>query len=295
MGNTLPPLAFYRGLTQPLLAPIPDGAKTLWSLIAAHCYDGTPYSASSGRDAQRYFAKLMNCKERQIRRHLEVLIQHGFVHEQKHEARRIEWRPLGLLEVPDTLPIEEAGQKRPALSKQQEEGSSSIYTSSFNTNSNRHKNLRSEAGQKRPVSRVKKDPLWSEAGQICPTSRPVFGQKRPASPDLSTPAPTPVDNPVDMSDLSTIEREMIERLDAIGIYGTYARSAIKKAVGSDLTPDDLIAYAQTVIAQCRNARNPMSAAGWRLANRPLKRLTLADQRAHDRDADTKRRFAEELE
>lgn len=281
MGNALPKLGFHKSPTEDLNAKVTDGAYRFLQWLRAYCWDGTPFVMPRSADVTTHFAGLMDTKPRSIRNYIKELTTAGLI-EQQGSSRGWEIAPAGMIGANASQPEldQEFGKNLPSTygknlpnPQGQEGGDIASITSlppSSKASKERGKSDRND-GKNLPKTRQK--------SAKSDTAPPEFGKKMPTPRREYEPKPRQPEPPVDKSEVTAEEQPYLTRLEDVGIYGKNALRAVRKAIKANLTVDDLLAIAQTVIAQCERdtrADDPLKLAAWRLANRRLRVPTQAE-------------------
>lgn len=298
MGNTLPKLGFHKAPTDDLTADITDGAYRMLQWIRAYCWEGTPFVLPRSADVTTHFATLLNTKPRTIRNYIKELTSAGLI-EQHGSSRGWEIYPAGMIGANASQPELDAsfgknlpkpdGKNLPEI--QGKEGGDKAAITSLPPSSKASK-VRGESdrndGKNLPKTRQK---FATDA-----VEPPEFGKKMPTPRREYEPLPRQPEPSVDKSEITSEEQPYIARLEEVGIYGKNALRAVRKAIKANLTVDDLLAIAQTTIAECQrdsHADDPLKLAGWRMANRRLRVPTQAEVERNER-ADRNREYRANL-
>lgn len=295
MGNTLPKLGFHKTPTDDLLAAITDGAFRLLQWIRAYCWEGTPFVLPKSADITAHFADLLRTSERTIRNYIKQLTAAGLI-EEKSSSRGWELYPVEITGATATQPSldAESGKNLPKpdgknLPKPQGKvgGDNSLYTylPPISNKSKVAKSFDRKDGKNFPES-------WKKSSK----TRPEFGKNLPKPPPVSTHPDSGVENAVDKSNLTPVEREYVERLEAVNLYGNNILRAVRKAIAQGISAGEFLAIAQTLLETLKAERgieNIHRTAAWRLANNRLVVPTERDRRREQHNA-AKRRQRDEL-
>jgi hypothetical protein len=293
----LPPQGFFRALMLPLRANIKDGPYRFWSWLAAYCWrgeDAEPFTMPTRDQAEVYWGTVMDVNRKSIQNYIRELKQAGLLVAEA-TSRGYEMYPVGIIPVPhhvSQLPLVVA------------EGDGKIFPNPNDDVGKNFPNTVESVGKNFPntrkegqVGKALKPAYLPEAinslqvppqstpelGKNFPKSRkksssprPAFGKKIPNPPRSTDIPPANPDEDVDKVDESTLDAEELRyylRLKEISIYGKNALRAVRRALAEGVSDDELMARAQTHIAQCRaekGVKNVYKLAAWRLATEPLR-------------------------